>query len=168
VRALPSAQNRSRFVHGRSVRWHCRSPIINGTAALPLVTLPHHGNHYGHTKALAEELLRRAADASSALQVVIVRSTGIFGPNDNTHFPRLKSLLRAGLFNLKVGDDASLVDWIFIDNISHALLCAAAADFQTVPSLNQGLHRGQQQQVCYRARERRRPQGDEPSVLRVR
>lgn len=104
------------------------SPIINGTAALPLVTRPYHGNHYGHTKALAEQLLRRAA-----LEVAIVRPNGIFGPNDNTHFPRLKRLLRDGLFNLKVGDGASLVDWIFIDNLSHALLCAAAADFQTVP-----------------------------------
>jgi nucleoside-diphosphate-sugar epimerase len=109
------------------------SPIVNGTAALPLVTQPHHGNHYGHTKALAEELLRRAADGSAALDVAIVRPNGIFGPNDNTHFPRLKRLLRDGLFNLRVGDGASLVDWIFIDNLSHALLCAAAADFQTVP-----------------------------------
>jgi sterol-4alpha-carboxylate 3-dehydrogenase (decarboxylating) len=102
------------------------SPIVNGTGQLPLVTRAHHGNHYGFTKALSEELLRRAP---AALQVVIVRPNGIFGPNDNTHFPRLKRLLRSGLFNLKVGDGAACVDWIFVDNLTHALLLAAAAPF---------------------------------------
>ncbi len=104
------------------------SPIVNGTARLPLVTEALHGNHYGATKALAEKLLRAAP---ADLEVVIVRPNGIFGPNDNTHFPRLKRLLRSGLFNLKVGDGRSLVDWIFIDNLTHALLLAAAAPLQS-------------------------------------
>lgn len=99
------------------------SPIINGTGELPLVTRAHHGNHYGHTKALSEGVLRRAP---AGIRVVIVRPNGIFGPNDNTHFPRLKRLLRDGLFNLKVGDGKSLVDWIFVDNLTHALLLSAA------------------------------------------
>jgi sterol-4alpha-carboxylate 3-dehydrogenase (decarboxylating) len=104
------------------------SPITNGSDRLPLVTDVIHGNHYGATKALAEQLLRQAG---GGLQVVIVRPNGIFGPNDNTHFPRLKRLLRDGMFNLKVGDGASLVDWIFIDNLTHALLLAAAVPFRS-------------------------------------
>ena len=60
-----------------------------------------------------------------SLPVTIVRPNGIFGPNDNTHFPRLKQLLRRGLFSLKVGDGRALVDWVFIDNLTHALLMAA-------------------------------------------
>jgi nucleoside-diphosphate-sugar epimerase len=102
------------------------SPITNGSDRLPLVTDPRHCNHYGATKALAEQLLRQAGDG---VHVVIVRPNGIFGPNDNTHFPRLKRLLHGGMFNLKVGDGASLVDWIFIDNLTHALLLAAAVPF---------------------------------------
>lgn len=44
----------------------------------------------------------------------------------NTRPHRLKRLLRDGLFNLKVGDGKSLVDWIFVDNLTHALLLSAA------------------------------------------
>ncbi len=35
------------------------------------------------------------------------------------------------MFNLKVGDGRALVDWIFIDNLTHALLLAAAVPFES-------------------------------------
>jgi nucleoside-diphosphate-sugar epimerase len=109
-------------------------PIVDGTGQLPLVTRAHHGNHYGLTKALSEALLHRAPPN---IRVVIVRPNGIFGPNDNTHFPRLKRLLHDGLFNLKVGDGKALVDWVFVDNLTHALLLAAAAPFSGSYSVTQ-------------------------------
>lgn len=76
--------------------------------------------HYPATKALAEQLVRRAAQ--EGLPSVILRPHLIWGPGDNHLVPRI--LARARRLR-QVGDGRNLVDTIYIDNAAQAHLLAA-------------------------------------------
>ncbi|MEN9308074.1 MAG: hypothetical protein RL173_2006 [Fibrobacterota bacterium] len=68
-------------------------------------TLPAPANHYAHTKAQAESVLREAA---SRIEVVGIRPRGLYGPWDTALFPRLARanaqraipLVRGGRFKI--------------------------------------------------------------------
>lgn len=80
-------------------------------------------NVYAATKLAAEKLV----DAASAegLPVITLRPRALFGPGDNTLFPRLLRVAARGRFPLIGGGDP-WIDVTYIDNAVDALLLAAA------------------------------------------
>jgi nucleoside-diphosphate-sugar epimerase len=84
--------------------------------------------HYPKTKAMAEQLVTRAA--AEGLKTVILRPHLIWGPKDNHLVPRI-----IGHANrlVRVGNGRNLVDTIYIDN-------AADAHIQAADKLKQNPH----------------------------
>lgn len=83
-----------------------------------------HHSHYGATKALAEQEVLAANDAT--LRTVALRPHLIWGPHDNHIVPRLLRQARAGTLR-RVGDGSNLVDTTYIDDAARAHLLAADA-----------------------------------------
>ncbi len=77
--------------------------------------------HYPHTKAIAEQMVIRAA--RDGLPAVSLRPHLIWGPGDNHLAPRI--LARAHRLR-QVGDGANKVDTIYIDNAARAHVQAEA------------------------------------------
>lgn len=77
-------------------------------------------SHYAHTKALAEQCVRKAAD--NGLPAIVLRPHEIWGPGDPHFAPRL--IARAGRLR-RIGSGRNLVDTIYIDNAVDAHLAAA-------------------------------------------
>ncbi|GFR47831.1 hypothetical protein Agub_g9609 [Astrephomene gubernaculifera] len=61
------------------------------------------------------------------LYTCAVRSTGIWGPGETRHQPRVIRMVRAGLFGATFGDLSSLSDWIHVDNLVQLLARAERA-----------------------------------------
>ena len=78
-------------------------------------------NHYVATKRAAERLIR-----SSGLDVISIRPRALFGPGDETLFPRVLKAIRRGRFPL-IGRHDPLMDCTFVENVVDALLLAAEA-----------------------------------------
>lgn len=78
--------------------------------------------HYPKTKALAEQLVLRANDAS--LATVALRPHLIWGPGDNHLLPRLAARAQAGELQ-RIGRQRKLIDTIHVDNAAAAHLLAA-------------------------------------------
>lgn len=76
--------------------------------------------HYPKTKAIAEQLVVKAAGES--LKTIILRPHLIWGPGDNHLVPRI--IARAKKL-LKIGNGKNLVDTIYIDNAADAHILAA-------------------------------------------
>lgn len=76
--------------------------------------------HYPKTKAIAEQLVIKAADKD--LMTITLRPHLIWGPKDNHLVPRI--IERAGRL-IKVGSGKNLVDTIYIDNAAEAHVLAA-------------------------------------------
>jgi nucleoside-diphosphate-sugar epimerase len=103
-------------------------------------------NHYGESKALAEQLVLAASNPSKhlgghiltvaetsqkeqlekGLKTVALRPHLIWGPNDPHLVPRVLERARAGKLKL-VGKEDKLVDTIFVDNAAYAHILAAVA-----------------------------------------
>jgi 2-alkyl-3-oxoalkanoate reductase len=75
---------------------------------------------YPETKAMAEKLVRQAAD--QGLSAIILRPHLIWGPGDNHLFPRI--IKRAARLKV-VGPTDDLVDTIYVDNAASAHILAA-------------------------------------------
>jgi 2-alkyl-3-oxoalkanoate reductase len=84
--------------------------------------------HYPKTKAMAEQLVRRAA--AEGLKTVILRPHLIWGPKDNHLVPRI---IEQASRLVRVGNGRNLVDTIYIDN-------AADAHIQAADKLKQNRH----------------------------
>ena len=82
----------------------------------------HHEAHYPRTKAMAEQIVRQANDAT--LATVSLRPHLIWGPGDNHLLPRLAARARAGQLR-RIGTQRKLIDTIYIDNAAEAHLLAA-------------------------------------------
>jgi nucleoside-diphosphate-sugar epimerase len=76
--------------------------------------------HYPKTKAMAEQLVIKAADKD--LMTITLRPHLIWGPKDNHLVPRI--IERAGRL-VRVGSGKNLVDTIYIDNAAEAHVLAA-------------------------------------------
>lgn len=76
--------------------------------------------HYPKTKAIAEQLVIKAADKD--LMTITLRPHLIWGPKDNHLVPRI--IERAGRL-IRVGSGKNLVDTIYIDNAAEAHVLAA-------------------------------------------
>lgn len=75
---------------------------------------------YPHTKALAEQMVRQAADAR--LRTVALRPHLIWGPGDNHLVPRI---VRRARHLVCVGSGTNRVDTVYVDNAARAHLLAA-------------------------------------------
>ncbi|MDM8516506.1 NAD-dependent epimerase/dehydratase family protein [Desulfobacterales bacterium HSG16] len=80
----------------------------------------HFHTHYPKTKAIAEQLVKKAA--KNGLPSIILRPHLIWGPEDNHLVPRILSRARS---LVRVGDGKNLVDTIYITNAAHAHILAA-------------------------------------------
>lgn len=80
--------------------------------------------HYQHTKALGEQAVLAANDAS--LATCALRPHLIWGPRDQHLIPRLIERARAGSLR-RVGDGKNLIDMVYVDNAAEAHLQAADA-----------------------------------------
>lgn len=79
-----------------------------------------HHAHYPRTKAVAEQMVRAAANPS--LRTVALRPHLIWGPGDNHLVPRI--IQRARRLR-QVGDGRNKVDTIYVDNAAQAHILAA-------------------------------------------
>ncbi len=77
---------------------------------------------YSRTKALAEEMVLTASDAS--LKTVALRPHLVWGPGDNHIVPRIVARGRAGLLR-RIGSHDKLVDTTYIDDAAEAHILAA-------------------------------------------
>ncbi len=55
---------------------------------------------------------------------VAIRPYGIYGEGEERHFPRMIKLFSWGLF-MQIGSPSDLSDWVHVDNLVHAIMCAA-------------------------------------------
>ena len=81
--------------------------------------------HYPHSKALAEQAVRKAA-ADGSLLTVSLRPHLIWGPRDNHLIPRLIARARAGRL-VRVGPGTNRISISYVDNAACAHLQAADA-----------------------------------------
>jgi nucleoside-diphosphate-sugar epimerase len=81
----------------------------------------HYLAHYPRTKAMAEQLVRRAG--AEGLRTIVLRPHLIWGPGDNHLVPRI--IQRARRLR-RVGPGRNRVDTTYVDNAAHAHLLAAA------------------------------------------
>lgn len=82
-------------------------------------------NHYAATKLMAEQLLQQAWQQQE-LPVVMLRPRAIFGPMDQTLFPRLLEANHKSGVPLLNGGQAE-IDLTYVDNVLDAMLLAAFA-----------------------------------------
>lgn len=94
----------------------------NATEATPYA--PHYEAPYAATKAIAEQELLAANDAT--LRTVALRPHLVWGPRDNHIVPRLVARAKARRLRI-VGDGQNLIDSTYIENAAAAHLCAADA-----------------------------------------
>jgi 2-alkyl-3-oxoalkanoate reductase len=81
--------------------------------------------HYPHSKALAEQAVLAANDASG-LRTCALRPHLVWGPRDHHLTARLVARARAGRLR-RIGDGMNLVDMIYVENAAEAHLRAADA-----------------------------------------
>jgi nucleoside-diphosphate-sugar epimerase len=93
--------------------------IQGADESLPYPT--HYQAHYPRTKALAEQRVLAANDAT--LSTVALRPHLIWGPGDNQLIPRIIARAKAGTLRL-VGDGNKRIDSVYIDNAADAHLLA--------------------------------------------
>lgn len=119
--ALSQPLTRFVYVSTPSVYFYNR-PLLNVREDHPWPA--HWENEYVRTKRLAEQVV--AAGWQQGLPVITVRPRAVFGPGDNSLFPRLLKALAAGRLPI-IGSGETLTDLTYIDNVVKALcLCALA------------------------------------------
>jgi nucleoside-diphosphate-sugar epimerase len=84
--------------------------------------LPEPVNEYSRSKHMAES---RIDDAyRQGLPVVTIRPRAIFGPGDNSIFPRIIHRLKSGGMRI-IGDGQNITDLTYVENVVDALLLCA-------------------------------------------
>jgi len=91
--------------------------------------LPEPVNEYSRTKRMAES---RIDDAyGQGLPVVSIRPRAIFGPGDNSIFPRIIQRLKSGGMRV-IGDGHNITDLTYVENVVDALLLCADSQRNTL------------------------------------
>ncbi|KND04082.1 sterol-4-alpha-carboxylate 3-dehydrogenase (decarboxylating) [Spizellomyces punctatus DAOM BR117] len=114
VRKLVYTSSASVTYNGQDVR--------NGTEKDPYCKV--HMDTYNETKAAAERLILEA-NGKGGLLTVSLRPAGIFGPADNNASKGLYEAAKKGNWKFMIGDNSSLFDWTYVDNVSYAHILAA-------------------------------------------
>ncbi|KAJ3175702.1 erg26, C-3 sterol dehydrogenase [Geranomyces variabilis] len=114
VRALVYTSSASVTYNGQDLR--------NGTEADPYCDV--HMDTYNETKAAAEQLVLES-NGVGGLATVSLRPAGIFGPGDNNASKGLYDAAKKGNWKFMIGDNSTLFDWTYVDNVAHAHILAA-------------------------------------------
>ena len=61
------------------------------------------------------------------LRTCALRAAGIYGDGEERHLPRIASIIRCGLGPMAMGDPRARCDWLYVENLTHAMVLAAAA-----------------------------------------
>ncbi|XP_063170875.1 putative short-chain dehydrogenase/reductase family 42E member 2 [Candoia aspera] len=106
--------------------------IIDGDeATVPYFPLEQQVNEYSRTKSIAEQMVLAANGSPLAgggkLHTCAIRPPGIYGPEEQRHFPRLALNIERGIFNICVGDPGTLMNWVHVKNLVQAHILAAKA-----------------------------------------
>ena len=80
-------------------------------------------DNYSRTKSLAEQMVLKST--SPDLYTAAIRPAAIYGDGELRHLPRILNLVRQGLAFFAVGHENVLCDWVYADNLVHALVLAA-------------------------------------------
>ncbi|KAJ3022033.1 erg26, C-3 sterol dehydrogenase [Thoreauomyces humboldtii] len=96
--------------------------LRNGTEKDPYCTT--HMDTYNETKAAAEHLVMES-NGHGGVATVALRPAGIFGPNDNNASKGLYDAAKKGNWKFMIGDNSTLFDWTYVDNVAHAHILAA-------------------------------------------
>ncbi|KAG6499349.1 short-chain dehydrogenase/reductase family 42E member 1-like [Zingiber officinale] len=113
--------------------------IMNGNESLPYFSLDEHVDPYGRSKSIAEQLVLKSNGRPSKkknsirLYTCAIRSAAIYGPGEERHFPRILSLAKLGLALFKVGSPNVKTDWVYVDNLVHALILASMGLLDDIP-----------------------------------
>ncbi len=91
--------------------------------------LPEPVNEYSRTKRLAEARIDKAHE--QGLPVVTIRPRAIFGPGDNSIFPRIIQRLESGRMRV-IGDGQNITDLTYVENVVDALLLCADSPGDTL------------------------------------
>jgi len=130
-------------------------PIIDGHEDLvPYAPLDKYHDEYSRTKRIAEEMVLQANSSTAAtatsstkrrssrsrrgsrsgsaageegLVTCALRAAAIYGDGEARHFPRILRAVRWGLAGFCIGHRSNLCDWLYVDNLTHALLLAASS-----------------------------------------
>ncbi|KAF5343232.1 hypothetical protein D9758_013419 [Tetrapyrgos nigripes] len=79
---------------------------------------------YHHTKGLGEKIVL-GHDGVDGLQVVVPRPCGMTGACDKQLIVKLTKVLKDGQQNIQIGDNTSLVDYLYVSNAARAHTLAA-------------------------------------------
>lgn len=81
---------------------------------------------YGHTKAVAEDLIQ-GANGCNGMLTTRLRGSFLFGEGDVTATPLMIANARTGRARFQIGDGTNLFDLTYIGNFAHAHVLAADA-----------------------------------------
>ncbi len=104
-------------------------PILEGDESLPYPRIPPNG--YCATK-IAGERVALAADDPRGTRVCVIRPASIYGPGDPYHIQALIDLADKGQL-FRVGNGRSLSQMVYVDNVAHGHVLAAAALLEPSP-----------------------------------
>ncbi|KAL8857510.1 MAG: hypothetical protein Q9178_006005 [Gyalolechia marmorata] len=103
------------------------SNLVNADESFPLLFLPIQKEVYGHTKALADDLVRSFNNPKQGLLTVCLRPAGIFGEGDTNTLPKMIENAQAGKNKFQVGSGENLFDWTYVANAASAHILASEA-----------------------------------------
>lgn len=103
------------------------SNLVNADESFPLLFLPIQKEVYGHTKALADDLVRDFNSPKQGLLTVCLRPAGIFGEGDMNTLTKMIENAQAGKNKYQVGSGENLFDWTYVANAASAHLLASEA-----------------------------------------
>lgn len=71
--------------------------------------------------------------SGKCLYTCAVRPAAIYGPGEDRHLPRIISLAKLGVLPFTIGEASVKGDWIYIDNLVHALILASMGLLDDIP-----------------------------------
>eukprot|EP00249_Psilotum_nudum_P009303 c21842_g1_i1 orf=186-1661(+) len=113
--------------------------IINGNEAVDYFPLENQINSYGRSKSLAEQLVLKSnarplkGRTQRKLYTCAIRPAYVYGPGEEHHVPRILSLVQRVPLSFVVGGPNVQTDWVYVDNLVHALLRASMGLIDDIP-----------------------------------
>ncbi|KAL8967468.1 MAG: hypothetical protein Q9197_005415 [Variospora fuerteventurae] len=116
-----------RLTSSASVVHDSVSNLVNADETFPLLFLPVQREVYGHTKALADDLVCESNSPAHGLLTACLRPAGIFGEGDTSTLQKMIENAQAGKNKFQVGSGENLFDWAYVANAASAHLLASEA-----------------------------------------